>query len=215
MEDLHRQLAEWHVEVNEQRPCRATRVIPAVRLAEEKPRLRPLKVAPEDLALRIPVYVGPTGYVVHDGHPYSMPPESIGIPGTLYLYKDRVRIVAGNYESTHVRKFGDDKQPSTLPEHRAQRVAAVSGKRAKRYLKREHLIGLGDVALNYITEIVHRRPQVWLRDVDRLHDLLERHGDSQMRRAFERGLQEGLFGHEYIAHYLDQPVTPTQQELPL
>jgi hypothetical protein len=26
---------------------------------------------------------------------YSMPPNAIGLPGTLYLYRDRVRIVAG------------------------------------------------------------------------------------------------------------------------
>src|SRR5438309_4597249 len=74
-EDLRRQLRAWHEEVNQQRPCRATGVIPAVRWAEEKPRLRPLKVQPEELALRIPVYVGPTGTVLHDGHAYSMPPE--------------------------------------------------------------------------------------------------------------------------------------------
>jgi hypothetical protein len=54
-----------------------------------------LKVCPKDLALRIPVYVGPTGTVLHDGHPYSMPPEAISMPATLYLYADRVRIVAG------------------------------------------------------------------------------------------------------------------------
>ena len=41
--------------MNEERPCRATGVIPAVRWAEEKSRLRPLKVQPEELALRIPV----------------------------------------------------------------------------------------------------------------------------------------------------------------
>jgi hypothetical protein len=144
-----------------------------------------------------------------------MPPEAIGIPGTLYLYRERVRIVAGNFEATHVRRFGEDKKPSTLPEHRAQRVAAVSGKRAKRYLKREHLIGLGEEALSYLTEVVHRRPQVWLRDVDRMHDLLERHGDLALRAAFARGLSEGLFGHEYIAHYLVQAACPAQQELPL
>ena len=40
-------------------PGRATGIIPAVRLAEEAPRLRPLRVRPEELALRIPVYVGP------------------------------------------------------------------------------------------------------------------------------------------------------------
>src|SRR5207245_1798123 len=59
LEDLEQRLGEWHREVNEERPCRATGVIPAARLAEEAPRLRPLKVRPEELALRIPVYVGP------------------------------------------------------------------------------------------------------------------------------------------------------------
>ena len=54
-----------------------------MRLAEEAPRLRPLKVQPEDLALRIPIYVGPTGTVLHDSHPYSVPPEAISMPATL------------------------------------------------------------------------------------------------------------------------------------
>ena len=53
-----------------------------------------MKVQPEELALRIPVYVGPTGTVVHEGHAYSMPPEAISMPATLYLYGQRVRIVA-------------------------------------------------------------------------------------------------------------------------
>jgi len=214
-EDLHRQLAEWHVEVNTQRPSRATRIIPADRLAEEKPRLRPLKVAPADLALRIPLTVGPTGYVLHDTHPYSMSPDALGLPCTLWLYKDRVKIVAGRFVSEHERKFARD-EGSTLPEHRSPRVAAVSGKRAKRYTKREHLLGLGDEAVSYITEVVHRRPKVWYRDVDELHDLLEVHGDIALRLAFVRGLAERNFGHEYIAHYLANPVgviRAAQQEL--
>jgi hypothetical protein len=103
-----------------------------------------------------------------------------------------------------------------LPEHRAPRVAAVSGKRAKRYTKREHLLGLGDEVLAYITELVHRRPKIWYRDVDELHDLLEAHGDIALRLAFVRGLAERNFGHEYIAHYLANPVgaiCAAQQEL--
>jgi transposase len=214
-EDVAQQLAEWHVEVNTKRPSRATRVVPAMRLVEERARLRPLSVAPTELALRIPVVVGPTGYVLHDTHPYSMPPEAIGLAGTLWLHRDRVRIVAGSHESEHPRLFERDAS-STLPEHRAQRVAAVSGQRAKRYMKREHLLALGEHALVYITEIVHRRPRVWIRDVDRLHDLLERHGDLALRAAFARGLDDGAFGAEYIAHYLitDAAVTvPAQQEL--
>lgn len=200
-EDLTRQLAEWHDEVNTRRPSRATGIIPAVRLAAEQERLRPLRIAPEQLALRLPVVVGVTGYVVHEGQSYSMPPESIGLGGTLYLYRDTVRIVAGRYEAIHDRRRVPG-APATLAEHRAQRIAAVSGKRAQRYLKREHLIGLGGSALAYLTELVHRRPRVWIRDVDHLHELLERHGEAALRAAFERGLAEGVFGHEYIAHYL-------------
>jgi transposase len=47
-EDLRQQLRDWHREVNEERPCRATGIIPALRPAEEAPRLRALKVEPEE-----------------------------------------------------------------------------------------------------------------------------------------------------------------------
>ena len=77
--------------------------------------------------------------------------------------------------------------------------------------------GLGGDALAYLTEFVHRRPQVWIRDVDRLHELLERHGDEAVRSAFTRGLADRVFGHEYVAHYLAHApaVAAVQQELPL
>jgi transposase len=205
-EDVLTQLAEWRAEVNTRRPCRATNVIPAVRLEEERPRLRRLKVAPENLALRVPIIVGPTGEVIHDTHPYSMPPDAIGIAGTLYLYRDRVRIVAGRFAITHERKFQPG-EGSLLPEHRAQHVAAVSGKRAKRYLQREHVLKLGPDALAYLTELTHRRPQVWLRDIDRLHTLLATYGDDAMRAAFARGVAEHAIGAEYIAHFLAEAVT--------
>jgi transposase len=200
-EDLERQLREWLTEANTVRPSRATGVPPAQRMADERARLRPLKIAPADLALRLPVSVSPMGIVMHDGHPYSMPPDAIGLPGTLYLYRDRVRIVAGRFSAEHGRQW----QPgagSILPEHRAQRVAAVSGKRARRYLQRQHLLDLGSAALAYLTELTHRRPQIWIHDVERLHQLLQTHGDAALRGAFERGLAEHAIGAEYIAHYL-------------
>jgi hypothetical protein len=202
-EDLEQQLVEWHREVNQERPCRATGVIPAVRLTEEVPRLRSLKVRPKDLALRIPVYVGPTGTVLHDGHPYSMPPEAISMPATLYLYADRVRIVAGRYEVNHPRKFIVH-EGSTLAAHRAAMVAAVSGKRGKRYLKRQQLLELGEPAFLYLTEIVHRRPGQWFHDVDRLHDILQSHGAEVLRHAMEQGLEEQVFGATYIDRFLQR-----------
>ncbi|MGH7633148.1 MAG: IS21 family transposase, partial [Gemmatimonadaceae bacterium] len=168
--DLQQQLAEWLVEVNTTRPCRATGVIPAVRRAEEQGRLRPLKVTPAALALRVPIIVGATAYVTHDTHRYSMPPDAIGLSGTLYLHRDTVRIVAGRFAATHAR-LAEANAIATLPEHRTQHVAAVSGKRGKRYLERQHLLELGPVAHAYLTELTHRRPRIWVQDVERLHAL--------------------------------------------
>jgi len=205
--DLERQLREWLTEANTIRPSRATGVPPAARMAEDRARLRPLKVAPADLALRIPVSVSPTGVVRHHGHPYSMPPDAIGLPGTLYLYRDRVRILAGRFSADHARKFQPG-EGSILPEHRAQRIAAVSGKRARRYLQRQHLIDLGAAALAYLTELTHRRPRTWIHEVERLHALLQTHGDAALRAAFERGVGEQAIGAEYIAHYLGTPMPP-------
>jgi hypothetical protein len=203
-EDLERQLREWLTEANTVRPSRATGVPPDARMPEERARLRPLKIAPADLALRIPVSVGPTGVVMHDLHPYSMPPDAIGLPGTLYLHRDRVRIVAGRFAAEHVRQWQPG-EGSILPEHRAERVAAVSGKRARRYLQRQHLLDLGPDALAYLTELTHRRSHTWIHDVEQLHALLQTHGDAALRTAFARGLAEQAIGAEYIAHYLDAP----------
>lgn len=203
LEDLQQQLGEWHREVNQELPCRATGVIPAVRWAEEAPRLRPLPVRPQDLALRLPVYVGPTGTVVHDGHPYSMPPEAISMAATLYLYADRVRIVAGRWEAVHPRKFAPH-EGSTLAEHRAALVAAVSGQRGKRYLKRQQLLDLGEPGFRYLTEIVHPRPKDWIREVDRLHEILQRQGAEVLLQAVEQGLQDQVFSAADVERFLQR-----------
>lgn len=214
--DLQAQLGEWLVEVNTQRPSRATGIIPAVRRAEELVRLRPLKVAPHELALRLPIVVGPTGYVGHDTHRYSMPPDAIGIAGTLYLYREQVRIVVSRFEATHPRLTVHN-AVSTLPAHRAEMVAAVSGKRGKRYLKRQHLLDVGEPALAYLTELTHRRPRRWVHDVDRLHALLQERGPTALRTAFAHSLAAQVFGAEYIAHYLNTPhaLGAIQQDLSL
>jgi transposase len=214
-DDLQAQLREWLNEVNTERPSRATGVIPAVRFAEELPRLRSLKVTPASLALRVPVVVGVTGYVIHDTHRYSMHPDAIGIAGTLFLYRDTVRIVAGRFEATHDRLFVHN-AISTLPEHRTAMVAAVSGKRGKRYLQRQHLLDLGEIVHLYLTELTHRRPRMWVHDVERLHALLQKHGPEILLAACQHALSEQTFGSEYVAHYITtngSSSSASQQEL--
>ena len=48
MDDLRTQLRQWLQEVNTQRPSRATNQIPLERMAEERKRLRPLRIAPAE-----------------------------------------------------------------------------------------------------------------------------------------------------------------------
>jgi len=112
-----------------------------------------------------------------------------------------VRIVAARHEAMHPRKFAAH-EGSALAEHRAAIVAAVSGKRGKRYLKRQLLLELGEPAIRYLTEIVHRRPRQWFEDVDRLHAILQRHGPEVLRRAMEEGLKEQMFGALYVERSL-------------
>jgi len=202
--DVYAQLEAWHTEVNEERPSRATGEIPAVRLLEEAPRLRAPKVAAEDLALRVPVHVGPTAHVVYQTNPYSMPPEAAGLPGTLYLYRDRVRIVAGRHEAEHERLF-ERQKGSTLPEHRALQLAAVAGRRGKRYLKRQHLLETGAAAERFITELVHRHGPAWIQEVERLHDLLDRHGGDAINRAFRAAVDVERFDVGYVTRCLVEP----------
>jgi hypothetical protein len=155
-DDLREQLREWLREINECRPSDATHEIPAIRFAEEQRRLRMLKVSPENLALRYPVYVGPTAMVRFEGRLYSMPPESACVAGTMYVYRDSVRIVVNSYTACHPR-IPPTESISTLPEHRSARLAALSGKRGKRYLKRQDLLETGKASLIYLTEILYNR----------------------------------------------------------
>ena len=89
-----------------------------------------------------------------------------------------------------------------LPEHRAQRVAAVSGKRARRICSAStcSISARPRSPISRSSRIADHR--LWIHDVERLHDLLQTHGDAALRRAFERGLTEQAIGAEYIAHYL-------------
>jgi hypothetical protein len=102
-----------------------------------------------------------------------------------FFYQDRLRIVAGRFEALHRRRNKGD-PPAPLPEHRAAKIAAVHGKRAKLYEKRQQVLNLGPDALALLTEITHREPRLASRRVEELYELLEGHGDDMLREAIGR-----------------------------
>jgi transposase len=204
--DLEEQLAAWHREVNEVRPSRATGEVPLARMAAERARLRPLAIDTAQYALRFPKVVGPTGRVEHEGLSYSMPPESIGFPATLYLYRDKVRIVARRFEAIHPRTPPAGSRESWLPGHRSQMLARVSGTRGRLYFKREQILSLGAPAEAVLTEIVHRHPRTWTAEVEILFDLLESFGAPRLKAALVRAVERKLFGAHFIRDLLQRGV---------
>jgi len=201
--DLDTQLAEWHHEVNEVRPCRATGVPPSARIAEERRRLRPLPIPLAEYALRFPVRVGPTGWVTFHSVRYSMPAETIGISATLFLYRDRVRIMTERHDVSHPRYPHNG--VSTLPKHATSALAAVSGRRAELYYQRQRLLEVGPSAEAFLTELVHARPHTWAADVRRLFELLLEHGPERMAGAFQQALERGWHGADLVEPLLRRP----------
>ena len=203
-EDAVCQLAEWLVEVNTVRPSRATGQVPAERLEAEREYLRPLAVPPADYPLRFPVAVRTTGFVEHAGIRYSMPPETIGIPATLFLYPERVRIVTKNgVEAAHPRTPAVG-TASYRPEDRVAKLAAVHGRRGRLYLQRQEILEIGPPAEALLTEWVHRPRYHWKRQVERLHALLVARGPGPVLAAIKRALADERIHVDAIAWLLDR-----------
>jgi hypothetical protein len=212
MDDLRQQLATWVREINTERPSRATKVIPAELAVEDRKRLRPPKVSPADLALQVPVVVGPTATVVLDeGHVYELAPSTCGMTGTAYVHRDHVRFEIGRYRVILPRETGPT--PTTTPEIRAARLADVSGQRGRRYLRRQQVLDVGPAAVQFITEVVHARPKDWYGVVDVLHDLLQRHGPSTLHLALRAAVANGTHDVAYVLEVLAARDRPSQPGL--
>jgi transposase len=96
--DVASRLSEWVLSTNTRTAARATSAVPESRMAEERVRLRPLAVRPDDFALRIPVFVDPGAQVAYEGASYVMPPETVGKRAMLHLHTTRVRIVGDGFD---------------------------------------------------------------------------------------------------------------------
>jgi transposase len=200
--DLEAQLAQWLRVVNTERPSRATGEIPAVRLMRERQRLRPLPMAPAAYALKVPVVVTARARVAYEGGEYSMPPATIGQPATLHLYRDRVEIVTKTSEVVRHPRAQARGRASILPAHRAAMLDAVRGGRARLYYQRQSLWELGPAAECWLTELVHRRPSQWRRDVEQGFALLQDYGPTALLDALAWGVRHHAIGAEYVVTQL-------------
>jgi transposase len=208
MDDLRQQLTAWLREVNTERPSRATGIVPAQLVIEDRKRLRAPKVSPDELALQVPVHVGPTATVLLDeGHVYELPPATCGMAGTAYVHRDRVRFEIGKTRVVLPRETGPG--PTTTPEIRAARLAGVSGQRGRRYLRRQQVLDVGPAAVLFLTEVVHANPNGWYPVVDVLHELLQRHGPTSLNLALRAAVANRSYDVTFVENVLFARTKPT------
>lgn len=199
--DLQDQLDAWLIEVNYERPCDATGEIPAARLECERMRLQPCPHTPEQYAFKVSAVVRPTGRVAHDGYQYSVSSRYRGQVATLHLRADTVEVYVGHVlESKHSR-IPENGRCSVLPEHAEEMFAYPRG---KHYAKRQLLLELSPVVEPYLTELVHRRPMTWERDVEQLYSLYREIGHSCFLEALSSAWEGSQIGAEYLVHYSRQ-----------
>lgn len=202
MEDLETQLTEWLQQANHERPSRATGILPEERRLEELPRLRAPRVTPNELAIRKPLSIGPTAYVTFEAHEYAVDPDLAGKDGTLFVHRDRLRIVAGGREYTYPRKPAEQVR-STHPAQREAQLRALSSC-GRQYTRRQHLLDLGGGVEAFLTELCHRDPN-WDEAVAALHALLQQHGPDAMRHAFRAAADVRCYDAAYVAGLFGAP----------
>ncbi len=192
-QDLIEQLKAWVDYVNSERVCDATGEIPLTRLAHES--LKACAHQADTYAFKISAVVRPTARVHYQGMEYSVAAATIGQTVTLHLQQQQVAIYLGNRLLAEHPRFPENGKSSVLSEH-AQELFQF--RRGKPYAQRQILLDLDPMVEPYLTELVHRRPQGWESDVDKMYQLYEHIGRTDFLAAVALATEARCFGSEYL-----------------
>jgi len=193
--EMLEQLAEWHVEVNDRRACRATGEVPRVRMLAEANRLKSLNVPESGYALKWSRRVRTDGYCEFESRRYFAGMAAIAKMATLHVGQKDVAIYVDGQEIARHPRVPLNGHYSLLAE---QREEIIKKKGVRSYAKRQIVIDLCPSAEWMLTEIRHRRPSRWEDEVSRIYDLLEKYGESAMIGAFVEAARQCVVGAEYI-----------------
>ena len=202
--DVAAQLGEWLCEVNTQRPCDATGVIPDVARQDELRWLakRPVLVSADAHPLRDTATVNPAGTISWGGTAYFATARCIGAPATLLIHRNDIEIAVGDERCTHLRR---DKagEVQRLRSQRGDFLEVVHGRRKQATFRRQCLVELGKEAREFLGVLVHVCPGgCWEQPCTELFDLLQTHGDAAMRTAFAGCVARNRFTAADVAQAL-------------
>lgn len=198
--DLEEKLEEWHRQVNEERRCRATGEVPRARMMLEAERLRPLRLDAAGFTLRYSRVVRTDGFVEFEGLRYFAGFEYVGRAVTLRVGAEEVRVLLDEDAPLIHPRRPVNRKYSVLPDQRAQLLTKDG---ARPFVKRQLLMDLCPAAEWFMTEVRHRRPELWTQDVERVFTLLERHGEFAVKEALIEAGRRGVVGAEYVEAILE------------
>jgi transposase len=191
--DLEAQLQDWVNDVNAERMCDATGEIPQARLVRES--LKPCGHSAETYAFKVSAVVRPTARVHYRGIEYSVPAATIGQTVTLHLQLSTVVIYLGERKLCEHPRLPENGRSSVQFDH-AQELFRC--RRGKPYAQRQLLLDLDESVEPYFTELVHRRPQGWEKDIEQIYDLYQRIGRADLLAAIALATEQRCFGAEYL-----------------
>lgn len=192
--DLDAQLAAWLAQVNDHRVHDGTKEIPRERWRREQARLaeRPAPATADAYALRETLTASPMATVTYRTTPDQVDPRAIGTAVTALVRRDTIELITVRGTRCTHRRCDGTRIVQRLPGQPQALLAAIHGERKQNYFRRQCLLELGPAAERFLEEVIHRHAGgSWSGVVNRLFDLLERHGRDAMRVALERCLAQG------------------------
>src|SRR5437660_3064569 len=204
--DLADQCRAWLRQVNSERPSDATRLPPAVRLAEEQPKFGPLPGIASDYGFFDCVVVSREGLVGIETNRYSVPAHLMGRALTARIHTSRIEVFADQERvATHARRPPENARVID-PVH--FEAAFVGKSRGRVMVYRDWLCSLSPVVMSYVHEISHKRRSEMKQQMIALYDLAQEIGKADFIAALVLAAEQQMYGAEYLRAIVSMPSPP-------
>lgn len=211
--ELAAQAGAWCDQVNA-RPSDATGEAPAIRLATEATNGGRLPPTAHDFGLLETGLVSREALVAVSGNRYSVPVAHVGLPVTVRLHRERVRIWRdATCLADHPRAPDGARQRVIDPAHFAPLFPAKP--RAQAMLYREVLLGLGGRAPAFLSELSHRHRARLREEILAVYALYEQAGGAALLTAMARADDAGVYTAGALTLWLMAAPAPVAAAPPL
>lgn len=169
--------------------------------SEERPKLKPLPLLPEDCYVEVQASVDSRFRVELDTNRYSVPAEFASRRVILRRYAERILVLSPSERrvlAVHSRRYGRH-QDILIPEHERSLILATRHAREKRML--ETFLSLGASTERYLSELQQRRPD-WHGHLRRINALALQHDRDEIARVIADALEHQAIGADYIENIL-------------